>query len=117
MLRPLPPIHGRNGIAYSIEEKTEAFADQMEERFRPNVDFDPDYEWKEEVNSLLQEDKESLEPLRAASPKEILETVRMLKNRRAPGPDGILNTALKNPPPRGISILTSIIYLQGEFLL
>ena len=104
----VPPIHGRNGIAYSIEEKTEAFADQMEERFRPNVDFDPDYEWKEEVNSLLQEDKESLEPLRAASPKEILETVRMLKNRRAPGPDGILNMALKNLPNRGLAAMANI---------
>ena len=108
----VPPIHGRNGIAYSIEEKTEAFADQIEEQFRPNEDFDLDDEWEEEVlasvNSLLQENKESLEPLRATSPKEILKTVRILKNRRAPSSDGILNMALKNLPNRELAMMANI---------
>ena len=49
--REVPLIHGRNGIAYSIEEKAEAFADQMEEQFRPNEDPDPDDEWEEEVSA------------------------------------------------------------------
>ena len=103
-----PPVHGRNGI----EEETEFFADQTEEQFRPNEDSDPNDEWEEEVsasvNSPIQEDNEHLEPSRSASPKEILETVRIPKDRRVPGPDGILNTALKNLPTRGISSMVNL---------
>lgn len=57
----VPPIQGRNGIAYSIEEKTEAFADVMEEQFRNNELSDSDDEWEKEVSasrtSLLQDSR------------------------------------------------------------
>ena len=51
--KEVPPIHGRNGIAYSIENKTEEFADQMEEQFRSNEDSDPDDERGEEVSASV----------------------------------------------------------------
>jgi len=74
---------------------------------------DSDSDWEEEIQhtrtSLLQEQMDPWDdPIRAASPKEILDTVKVLKEKRAPGPDAIQNKAIKLLPIKGIATLTMI---------
>jgi hypothetical protein len=47
-------------------------------------------------------------PIKCVSPSEILGYIKMLKNKKSPGHDGIPNLVLKNLPRKGIAFLASL---------
>jgi len=51
--------------------------------------------------------KPASEP-KLGNPDEVHETIRVLKDGKAPGPKGILNRALKHLPQRAVSLLVRI---------
>ena len=110
------------GRCYSWQEqncllhqgKTEVFTDQMEGQLQNNEKSDPDEEWEDEIatlrNFLIKKERVSFdEPIQATSPKETLETVRILKDPKAPEPDSILNTVLKNLSARGLTTVAKVM--------
>jgi hypothetical protein len=100
--KPLPPIHGAGGIVYTDHEKAEAFADSLELQCRASLaNADPDH-----IDEMLEEAPDLL--IQPASPQEVSETIRSLKNRKAPGPDNIANKALKTLPEKAIVAITAI---------
>jgi hypothetical protein len=107
--KPLPPIHGAHGMVYTDEEKAEAFADSLELQCRANftnADLDHVENVEEQVEQIADEEPET--PIPPTSPQEVLQTIRGLKNRKAPGPDNISNRALKNLPEKAVVAITEI---------
>ena len=53
---------------------------------------------------------------KVTNPDEVLEAIKGLKDRKAPGPNGITNRALKHLPQRAVSLLVQIFnaILTGE---
>lgn len=103
------PIHGQRGMAYSASAKAEAFADTMEEQFRPHADiYDDDH--IEDVEDFLT-DYFSRDPEDAIQPfsvEEVETAVRRSKPRKAPGLDGVRSRALISGPPSLISCLVTV---------
>lgn len=109
--KPLPPIHGAQGIVFSNEEKAEAFADSLELQCRANDD-DADEDHIEDVEAHVDavvEEGVPETPIPPTSPAEVSEVIRGLKTRKASGPDGISNKALKHLPLKAIVALTGIV--------
>ncbi|KAJ3643999.1 hypothetical protein Zmor_026676 [Zophobas morio] len=100
--RPLPPpIHSaNNGIVFTDEDKAAAFAHSLENQCQTNIDPDADDEHLDLVEETVEEiqwiEPDEDELIRETHPEEIREIIRLLKARKAPGPDGIPNKALKN---------------------
>ncbi|KAJ3643881.1 hypothetical protein Zmor_026565 [Zophobas morio] len=99
--RPLPPIHSaNNGIVFTEEDKAAAFAHSLENQCQTNIDPDADDEHLDLVEETVEEirmaEPDEDDQIREVHPDEIREIIRLLKPRKAPGPDGIPNKALKN---------------------
>lgn len=116
---PMPPIHSVNGVVYTDNDKAEAFADTLELQCSPNFDEDLDLDHVERIESNVRRQlrlKRQRPPLRPASMRELDEALKRLKPRKAPGPDGVGNKALKNLPTRAkahlLAIINAIIRLQ-----
>lgn len=58
------------------------------------------------VNNYFQTEEQIVDNTKFIKPKEITSIIRKLKNRKAPGPDGIQNTELKHLPRKAIVYLT-----------
>ena len=58
-----------------------------------------------EINNLYKKCTVQLEPI---SPEEVSERIVQLKPRKAPGPDGVMNSALHRLPERGIQFLSEL---------
>ncbi|GJQ75498.1 hypothetical protein Trydic_g17585 [Trypoxylus dichotomus] len=107
---PMPPIHGERGIAYSDEDKAEAFAEALEKQCSPNYeDADVDHIGRvhRRVRRILAEEDEE-EPLPPASPEEIRAIIRAFRTNKAPGSEGITNSALKHAPKKFVMHMTNI---------
>ncbi|GJQ65865.1 hypothetical protein Trydic_g3967 [Trypoxylus dichotomus] len=107
---PMPPIHGERGIAYSNEDKAEAFAEALEKQCSPNYeDADVDHIGRvhRRVRRILAEEDEE-EPLPPASPEEIRAIIRAFRTNKAPGSEGITNSALKHAPKKFVMHMTNI---------
>ncbi|GJQ79092.1 hypothetical protein Trydic_g5348 [Trypoxylus dichotomus] len=107
---PAPPIHGVRGVAFTTEDKAEAFAETLERQCSPiyeNVDVNRIGRIHRRVRDFLtaEEDKESIRP---TSPEEVKAIVKSFRSNRAPGPDGITYRALKHAPRKFVMHMTNI---------
>lgn len=95
-----------NSIITNNKEKAELFADSMEQQFTPY-----NLSKKEEQSTQI---KANNEPMRTpdkdtfVNPEEICQIIKNLKNRKAPGKDGITNQMLKNAPNKVIMFIVAI---------
>ena len=104
----ISPLVSTGGIALSDSEKAEAFADNLETRFQPVPD--------PSVLAVIGMIDVALrfyfmtpasQP-KLTNPEEVQEAMMDLKVSKAPGPNGILNRALKHLTQRAVSILDPI---------
>ncbi|KAF2879443.1 hypothetical protein ILUMI_26723 [Ignelater luminosus] len=110
---PIPPIHGERGLAHTDEQKVEAFADNLERQCSPNY-ANADVQHIGRVHRIVRtmlRDQGDREPqiLQPASSEEVREHIKATQAKKAPGPDGITNRALKALPNKAIAALTGII--------
>ncbi|GJQ87739.1 hypothetical protein Trydic_g3832 [Trypoxylus dichotomus] len=84
------------GIINDPRDKTEEFANYFEDTFLPNKPASNDLEkFANAINGL--------------APEELLDIIKTLKNRKAPGRDGITNAAIKHLHLGAIDALRDII--------
>lgn len=107
----MPPIHGESGMAITPEEKVEAHADNLEIQCSPLCDDDEDENFIDRVERIVSRrlDEENVQQIEHASPTEVKEAIQRCKSRKASGPDGIGNAALKALPLKAVVSLTGII--------
>lgn len=105
------PLHGRNGLVYSEEDKAEAFANSLEEQFSPNNSTQKFKNFEETVETYVPRliSNHTPTPIPNTTAREVKSIIKSLKVKKAPGPDLINNRALKNLPDSYISLLTYII--------
>ena len=109
-------------------EKVKIHADHLEKTFSQPEDSSFDQEWQETVNNLVDERREELNPLdipdpdvlihEAVTPEEVLEELKTMKNKSAPGGDGISYKVLKCggwPLILHLSFLFTMILATGYF--
>lgn len=99
----VPPIRNRDGNwARNNKEKTEIFADHLDEIFRPN-----------NITSDLCEEIQDIRirenPIEPFTQREVDEEIKCLKSKKAPGYDLITAEVLKQLPKKGLTMLTFII--------
>ncbi|GFW10013.1 putative RNA-directed DNA polymerase from transposon X-element [Trichonephila clavipes] len=96
-------------MAYSDFEKAEAFKDTLEVTFQENVEpyCDDKIEEVENIVSNYFDNFTTLTPP-LTSPNEVRGIIKRLQNRKAAGPDHILNIALKYLTLNAITHLTNI---------
>lgn len=121
---PTQPLHGQRGMAYSEEDKCEAFADTLRDQFSPNDDLcDDDHE--DEVDGYLHDyfnetdETDNVTVLNAnnttdaVTEAEVKVAITSSHPDKAPGLDNITGRALRHAPPSVIQTLcilfTSII--------
>lgn len=105
----MPPIHGENGVVFSVPEKAEAFADSFERQCTPNfvgADLDHIELVEAEVRRKLRDHGGHLRP---TNPAEVKNRIQLTNVRKASGPDGINNKVLQQLPVRAVSCLTNIV--------
>ena len=103
-----PPLLTPGVIVRSDSEKAETLADNLEAQFQPVPD--PSVPAViETVDVALRSCflSRASEP-QLTNPDEVHEAIRGLKVSKAPGPNGILNRALKHLPKRSVSHLARI---------
>lgn len=103
------PLHGPQGIVFTPEDKTEVFADILEDQFTVNADpYDEDTIQQVNRHHRNAEIDDPFEPASLITPREVQKTLRRLRSRSAAGPDGISPAALKNAPRKLIVVLTRL---------
>jgi hypothetical protein len=103
-----PPPVTSGGIALTDFEKAEALADNLEAQFHP-VSVPSVTVVIEMVDVALR--SYFMTPVckpTLTNPDEVQEAIRGLKVAKAPGPNGILNRALKHLPKQAVSLLVQI---------
>ncbi|GJQ66242.1 hypothetical protein Trydic_g4296 [Trypoxylus dichotomus] len=108
---PVPPIHGARGVAFTTEDKAEAFAETLEQQCSPvyeNVDVDRIGRIHRQVRDLLTAEEDDEEPIRPTSPEEVKAIVKSFRPTKAPGPDGVTYRALKHAPKKFVMHMTNI---------
>lgn len=99
---PVPPIRKMDGKwAKNNKEKAETFADHLEEIFRPNEiesDLYIENDFRREENAI-----------ELITHIEMVEEIKALKSKKAPGFDLITADILKQLPKKGITMLTYIM--------
>jgi hypothetical protein len=109
---PSPPLVTPGGTAVSDSEKAEALADSLESQFQP-VNDPSDPAVIEKATEVLQAYfyAPASEP-RLTNPVVVQDAIRGLKLRKAPGPNGLPNRALKHLRQRAISLLNAALVAQ-----
>ncbi|GJQ65109.1 hypothetical protein Trydic_g7254 [Trypoxylus dichotomus] len=108
---PVPPIHGARGVAFTTEDKAEAFAETLERQCSPvyeNVDVDRIGRIHRQVRDLLTAEEDDEEPIRPTSPEEVIAIVKSFRPTKAPGPDGVTYRVLKHAPKKFVMHMTNI---------
>lgn len=107
--KTVPPIHNPAGLVYSDEDKAEAFADRLELQNSQNSDLidTAHVEHVERYNTRMLNKIDRSTP-KHVTPVEVAQLIKKLSLRKAPGPDNILNTALRNLGRKGMAALTNI---------
>jgi hypothetical protein len=107
---PPRPLHGTHGLVYTAVEKAEVFADSLERQCREVEDNTNDNLVRQVKRHLRQTiNDKPITRLKFTSPKEIQTILKNLKIGKAPGPDGITNTALRLLPAKGICHIVAIV--------
>ncbi|GLV46068.1 hypothetical protein CBL_05154 [Carabus blaptoides fortunei] len=106
----ISPIHSASGIIFRPSQKFEAFADSLEQQFSPTYDR-ADLDHIELVHRRIRRklNEPTTDALQHATPLEVKTILKRLNSKKAPGPDGIINHALKLLTRNGILALTNII--------
>ena len=107
----IPPIHGRNGLAYSDEEKANAFADTLESVLTENIQEDEDENLTDRMENDIEELRATESPVTAedfTTPEEVHKIIKHQKTRKAPGYDNINNKMLKELPKKLIVAITNL---------
>lgn len=100
----IPPISSSDGVAYSDEEKAEAFADVIEHQC--SVEDDTVDEDDENSFSKFSKNKQQLEQLQIGTTKfpvilgEVIDLIKACKHGKAPGFDGITAQMLRYFPKK-----------------
>ncbi|GJQ82943.1 hypothetical protein Trydic_g5943 [Trypoxylus dichotomus] len=92
-----PPLKSETGIINEPKDKTEEFANYFENTFLPNKPASNDLEkFANAINGLARTDYgDELDPPQTTT-EELRDIIKRLKNRKAPGRDGITNAATKH---------------------
>ncbi|GJQ88014.1 hypothetical protein Trydic_g12938 [Trypoxylus dichotomus] len=106
----IPPLKSETGIINDPRDKTEEFANYFEDTFLPNKPASNDLEkFANAINGLARTDYgDELDPPQTTA-EELLDIIKTLKNRKAPGRDGITNAAIKHLHLGAIDALRDII--------
>ena len=105
---PSPPLVTPGELALSDSEKAEALVDSLEAQFQPvTVPSVPAVIETVDVALELYLQTPASEP-KLTNPDEVREAIRGLKVGKAPGPNGIPNSALKHLPMRAVLLLVQI---------
>ncbi|GJQ88759.1 hypothetical protein Trydic_g10574, partial [Trypoxylus dichotomus] len=106
----IPPLKSETGIINEPKDKTEEFANYFENTFLPNKPASNDLEkFANAINGLARTDYgDKLDPPQTIA-EELLDIIKTLKNRKAPGRDGINNAAIKRLHLGAIDALRDII--------
>lgn len=109
--KQIPPIHGNYGIVYTKEDKTNAFANTLQQQFILNKSPEDDIDWEEAIErqSYRIRRRNPEIQLQPATPQEIKDIIKNLKPNKATGNDDIPNNALKSLPKKRIVEITNII--------
>lgn len=98
----IPPIRNQTDQwARSDTEKSNVFAHYLAEVFHPHSNED-----NAEVEEYLTAPLQLSLPIKAFSPLEIIQEIKYLNSKKAPGYDLITGKALKELPRKGIILLT-----------
>jgi hypothetical protein len=133
---PITPLDGPRGPVYSTRDKCELFADSIEDQFTPNPiaesdsdtesysdtdsDSDSDTQYRDKrrhIKSINREARAIVNatpsppppPMVAVTIDETEFLIKRLRNRKAPGIDGISNRTLKKLTDTGVEYLTNIL--------
>ena len=101
--REIPSLNTPLGKAHTNEEKAAVFAEMLSQRFTNSLESDLENTCTDTWLSLRNCPISEPHQITAA---ELIATIASLKEKSAPGPDGISNRLLKNLPKPLISILT-----------
>lgn len=105
----VPPLHGRNGIGYTAEDKAEILADSIENQCTLN-DTEDDDVVLDQVDGTDQYIRNLVPmPIRNCTYSEITTIINQLKIRKAPSIDKISNAAVKRMPRKCIVKLVNIL--------
>lgn len=107
-----PPIHGPDLMAYSDEQKAEAFARSLSRQCSidlTNADLDHVELVTDEFTELIATAPEAdAPPHDPVKPSEVRELLNKLQVRKCPGPDNVPNRLLKVLPQRPLMALVGI---------
>ncbi|GJQ87143.1 hypothetical protein Trydic_g12039, partial [Trypoxylus dichotomus] len=106
----IPPLRSETGIIDDPGDKTEEFANYFEDTFLPNKPANNDLEkFANAINGLARTDYgNELDPPQTTA-EELISIIKTLKNRKAPGRDGITNAAIKHMHLGAIDAVRDII--------
>lgn len=114
------PMHGERGLVYSNQEKAEALADSLEKQCTPvydNVDLDRVNKINKYTRLTLSRDY-SHEEIDFATPEEVLAITSKVNAKKASGPDGISNKAIRHLPRKaivGLANIANALFKLGHF--
>ncbi|GJQ74914.1 hypothetical protein Trydic_g9544 [Trypoxylus dichotomus] len=102
----IPPILRTRGIINNNSDKTEEFANYFGETFRPNPPVDRDHEkFTEVINKQVHTECRDTINVQETTTEELRDVIKTLRDRKAPGHDGITNTAIKHLTLEAVDML------------
>ncbi|GJQ79246.1 hypothetical protein Trydic_g5490 [Trypoxylus dichotomus] len=102
----IPPILGTRGIISNNSDKTEEFANYFEWTFRPNPPVDTDHEkFTDVINKQVHTAYRDTINVQETTTKELWYIIKTIADRKAPGHDGITNTAIKHLTSEAVDTL------------
>lgn len=110
--RKIPQLKVDENIYITSKEKAESIAAQFSKNHEnPLKDADPNFshDVDENVETFLNDQTNDFRCDEFANEDELLDVIRRLKNKKAPGMDKINNSLIKKLPSRGISYILFII--------
>lgn len=115
---PSPPMQGKTHLACSAKDKAEVLADSLQEQFTPNPASRITAQVTAQVGIFLDGHRQSAHEGDASTVtlSEMDTHVRLLKDKKAPGQDGITNRVIKELPnvacTRLVDIFNASLRLQ-----
>ncbi|GJQ71621.1 hypothetical protein Trydic_g11321 [Trypoxylus dichotomus] len=92
----IPPILGTHDIINNNSDRTEEFANCFEGTFGPNPPVDRDHEkFTDIINKQVHTEYRDAIDVQESTTKKLRNIIKTLADRKAPGYDGITNTAIK----------------------